>query len=234
MRIQLTLLLLLGWCMTALGQWSIGPKVSYGFVSQSEQDIRIIPASNDIPPILRYLGGSSVKSVGIMLYNNIGPGFLQFEALGTRYDQQYSSQDFLRANETPETLHNESRLVVELPVTAGINAKNFKLGLGPVLEILVDKSTELRNLENYVDTESDFNTGFQGIVGYNIGKVHIDLRYLHRFSSVVDNFTIGNDILKQNKSANRITLSVGMMFGSGKALQDESEVLETADELIEF
>ena len=169
-----------------------------------------------------------------MLYNNIGPGFLQFEALGTRYDQQYSSQDFLRANETPETLHNESRLVVELPVTAGINAKNFKLGLGPVLEILVDKSTELRNLENYVDTESDFNTGFQGIVGYNIGKVHIDLRYLHRFSSVVDNFTIGNDILKQNKSANRITLSVGMMFGSGKALQDESEVLETADELIEF
>ena len=234
MRIQLTLLLLLGWCMTALGQWSIGPKVSYGFVSQSEQDIRIIPSSNEVPPVLRFLGGSSVKSVGVMLYNNIGPGFLQFEALGTRYIQEYSSQDFFRSNQVP-TIHEESRLIVELPVTAGVNFLNdFKIGLGPVMELLVDKNTELRDVDNYVDTESNINTGFQGLLGYKAGKVHIDVRYLHRFASVVDNFTIGNDILKQNKSANRITLSVGITFGSGKPLVDETEVLDAEEQLIEF
>ncbi len=235
MRIQLTLLLLLGFCMTALGQqWSIGPKISYGFVSQSEQDIRIIPSSNVAPPVLRFLGGSSVTSVGVMLYNNIGPGFLQFEALGTRYRQEYSSQDFFRSSQAP-TIHEESRLIIELPVTAGVNfMENFKLGLGPVMELLVDKNSELRNVENYQDTESDISTGFQGLLGYKAGNVHIDLRYLHRFASVVDNFTIGNDILKQNKSANRITLSVGIIFGSGKPLGDETEGLDAEEQLIGF
>jgi len=78
------------------------------------------------------------------------------------------------------------------------------------------------------DTSRNFNTGAQGLIGYKVGKVDIDLRYVYRFSSIVDDFAIGNDILKLNRSANRLTLSFGMSFGKPKVKEEvvpEEELL---------
>lgn len=201
--------------MTASGQWSIGPKVSYGTITQGADQIRIIPTSDVIPPQMTFLGGNSVKSVGFMLHNKIGPGFLQIEALGTEYSLGFSSEEYGRSSAEPTT-YTEKHTILEIPVSAGISHKNFKLGVGPVLEMKLAKDSELVQLDRYEDTSDKFNGGFQGLVGYSIGNVVVDLRYVYRFTGIVDGFAIGNDILKLNKSANRVSVSLGYTIDLSK------------------
>lgn len=205
--------------MAAFGQWSIGPKVSYGTITQAAEQIRIIPTSDEIPPQLAYTGGNSVKSVGFMLYNNIGPGFLQIETLGTQYDLEFSSKENSRSTAEP-TLHRETHTIIEVPVAAGFNFNNFKVGGGPVLEMQVGKDSELSSLDRYVDTSNKFDGGFQALAGYTFKNVDVDFRYIYRFTGIVDGFSIGNDILKLNKSANRFTVSLGYRIGMSKVKEE--------------
>jgi len=200
-------------CVTAVGfgQWSIGPRVAVGSITTEAQDVTIIAQSDNIPPDLRFEGGNSVQSLGFMLYNNIGIGFLQFEVLGTKYEMDFTSSKYVNG-EMAGTSHTETNFILELPVAAGFRVKNTKIGVGPVLEIAVDKKNNFSLIDRYHDTSKKFNGGFQGLVGYNKGIFHFDLKYVYRFESIVDGIAIGMDRLKLNKSANRLTFSVGVAF----------------------
>ena len=138
-------------------------------------------------------------------------------------------RDRLRSTAEP-TMHNEDHVIFELPISAGFRIKNFKIGAGPLLEFKLSKDSELESISRYEDTSRNFNTGAQGLVGYKVGKFDIDLRYVYRFSSIVDDFAIGHDILKLNRSANRLTLSFGMSFGKPKVKEElpEEELLPLA------
>ncbi len=229
MKTPLISLVCLCFAYAGFGQWSIGPKVSFGTIVQTSEDIRIIPFSNERPPNITFIGGGTVKSVGFMLQNSLGHGFLQIEGLGTAYSLQFSSEDQLRSTAEP-TMHNEDHVIFELPISAGFRIKNFKIGAGPLLEFKLSKDSELESISRYEDTSRNFNTGAQGLVGYKVGKFDIDLRYVYRFSSIVDDFAIGHDILKLNRSANRLTLSFGMSFGKPKVKEElpEEELLPLA------
>jgi len=229
MKLLVNVILALMVSVSAYGQWSVGPKVAYGTITQGEEKIRIIPNSDRIPMEMSFLGGGSVKSVGFMLYNNIGPGFLQLEALGTSYSLQYSSRE--EGSRLDPKILNENHVILELPVAAGFNVKDFKVGVGPVLEINVHKDSDLEELATYKNTARPIDGGFQGLVGYKKGIFNVDLRYVYKFSGVVDGFGLGDDILRLNKSANRISLSLGMTFGGQKV---KTEVLDAADEIIMF
>ena len=175
------------------------------------------------------MGGDAVYSVGFMLYNQIGPGFLQIEALGTSY-----SQTFLSTNRAqPPVVQNltDQMYIMEIPVAAGFRFGDFRVGGGPVLEVTIDRTTELRFLEDFVDKTKPIDGSFQGLVGFKKGIFNVDARYTYKFSSVIDNWGIGEDVLKLNRSANRLTLSVGILFGGNQPHPDtvptEEMLLET-------
>jgi len=211
MKGLLTSLFIVVLCTSMNAQWSIGPRVSIGTITQKAETIRINPNGDTRPIGLSFNGGSSVQSLGFMAHNEIGPCFLQIEALGTKYDLQFSSTLGYRSDADPIT-HNETNFIIEIPVAAGVTVKNVKIGVGPVLEIKADKETELSALQGYEDTSGKFEGGFQGLVGYKKGIFHLDLRYVYRFNGIVDGFAIGNDQLKLNKSANRVALALGIAF----------------------
>ncbi len=192
-------------------QWTIGPRVAIGNVSQADAEIRIFPSGDKVPRKIMFHGGGSVNSLGLMAYNKIGPAFLQVEALATQYKLQFEARNAFASDASPQEL-NETNYIIELPVSAGINYKNFKLGTGPVFEVNLSKSSELETQEGYKDLSKSINSGFQFLLGYQIGKAHIDVRYLNRFTSISDEFGLGDDILKLNKSANRLTLALGVAF----------------------
>ena len=99
-----------------------------------------------------------------------------------------------------------------MPFSAGVNYKNFKFGVGPVLDIRVDQDSELATNDAYRDTSKSVDFGFQALVGYRLGILHIDMKYINKFTSIVDGFSLGYDDFRYNKSANRLTLSVGVAF----------------------
>ncbi len=226
MKTLIALLISVGFAVSAYGQWSIGPKVSYGTITQSADDIRIIPTSDVNPPKMAFLGGGGVRSVGFMLHNSLGPAFLQVEALGTQFNVQYSSQEYSRAAAEPN-IYDETTIILEVPIAAGFKPhRNIKVGVGPVMEVLLSKDSELKEIDRYVDTANRIDGGFQGLLGFSKGNFNVDLRYVYKFSSVVDGFSLGNDILKLNRSANRLTLSLGYTMGSSRKILSEEELLE--------
>jgi len=200
------------YCSIASAQWTVGPKVAIGTVIQSQSDFRILPMSDHGIYDLTFTGGTSVRSIGLMAYRELGPFFLQTEVLGTTYGQTYKLDNFRKSDiATPE--YKDEFYILEIPITAGIVIqKNFKLGVGHVLEILADKKSDFSALSYYKDTSKNIDHGFQLMLGYHIGAFHVDMKYVNRFSSIADGFNFGSDDMKLNKSANRLTVSLGVAF----------------------
>lgn len=169
--------------------------------------------------------------MGFTIHNDLGPAFLQLEALGTKYSQSFGISDF----STPPVVEElaDTHFIFEVPVAAGINIGDFRVGGGPVLEVAVDRNTDLAFIERFKDAEKKISGSFQGLIGFRKGILNMDVRYVYRFSSIVDDFEIGNDRLKLNKSANRISVSVGMLFG-GENFKPKQILEETAEDVIIF
>ncbi len=207
-------MLIVGCCFFALAlqaQWKIGPKVSYGTITQTSSKIEVVPQGNFQSYEIEYVGSSDVKSIGFMAINDLGPVFLQAEFLATTFSNNFYVVGF-KSDMDPPRVYRENYFIAELPFAAGIKKGNFKLGGGPVMDVIVDTDSELSTMSNYRNTSKAMDFGFQGLIGYNLGLVHFDLRYVNKFTSIVDGFAFGYDRMKYKKSANRLTMSVGLTF----------------------
>lgn len=192
-------------------QWNVGVKVAYGTVAQKSAEIEVVPQSDYIVYDMEYVGSTPVTSIGFMAYNDLGPLFLQTEVLATTFGMDFYVDGYKSINDNPG-VYRETYYFVEIPFNAGVNYKNFKFGVGPVMDIKVDQNSELASIEDYRDTSKSMDFGFQGLVGYNYGLFHFDLKYVNKFTSIVDGFSLGYDKFRYNKSANRLSLSVGVAF----------------------
>jgi len=210
MKRSFKLILLLFIAVSAQAQWKIGPKASFGTVTLKSSQIQVMPTTDYLTYDFVYMGNQSVRSLGFMAFNDIGPIYLQAEILATQYDLEFSVFDY-KSNDGAQ-YYTEKHYILELPVAAGVNIGNFKLGLGPVFEFNIDHDSELSSMESYVPIERSAEFGFQWMAGYRYSIFHFDLRYVNKFNSLVDSFKFGYDEFKYNKSADRFTLSVGMAF----------------------
>lgn len=208
MKTLITILTFLCLAASVDAQWKIGPRVSVGVITQSETNIPVMPHGDYLTYEFGYAGSPEVNSLGFMAYNSLGPVFLQSEFLATRYSLDFTMATY--KNIDAPQLYKETHYVFEIPFAAGVHYKNFKFGLGPVFEINVDKDSELAIMDNYKDRTKRTDFGFHGLLGFRKGVVHIDLKYHYKFSSMVEDFAIGHDQFKFNKSANRLTLAFGL------------------------
>lgn len=203
--------ILLLWVSTLSAQWTVGPKAYLGVITQAPAEIEVMPMSDYNVYRLDYTGSSSVKSVGFMAFNDIGPIYLQAEFLGTMYRLDFMLSGYKSMNDGGH-LFREEFYVFEFPVNAGLRIGNFKLGLGPVVEINLDTDSEMSLLEDYESHIRPVDYSFQAMAGYNIGVLHIDIKYVNKFASIVDGFSLGNDIMRFNRSANRFMFGLGVSF----------------------
>ena len=192
-------------------QWTFGPKVGYGMIAQKSSDIDVVPQSDFIAYDLKYVGSSSVTSIGFMAARNLGPVFLQAECLATTYSSDFFLSGYKDSNDNANT-YTETYYFLEIPFNAGVNFNDFKFGLGPVMDIRIDQNSELATMDGYRDTSKSMDFGFQGMVGYRLGIFHVDMKYINKFTSIVDGFSLDYDNFRYNKSANRLTMSVGVAF----------------------
>jgi hypothetical protein len=204
-------MLILFTCISLSSQWHIGPKFAFGGITQRAAVIPIMPMTDYYSYDMEYVGSTSVQSIGFMAYNNLGPVFLQSEIMATSYALDFSvgttTSDGIDAQ-----IYREKFYSIEIPFAAGVHYKNFKFGVGPVLEFNVDKESELSIMEDYVDRSKKTDFGFHGLIGYRSGIFHFDLKYVYKFASMVDDFSFSYDEFLYKKSANRLTLGVGVAF----------------------
>lgn len=192
-------------------QWTLGPKAYLGVVAQTPGEIEVMPMADYNSYYLEFSGSSSVKSMGFMAYNDIGPIFLQAEFLGTMYRLDFVLSGYKSVSDNIQ-LFSEEFYVFEMPINAGLNIGDFKLGLGPVLEFNLDTDSEMQALDSYKNMIRPLDFSFQAMAGYRVGVLHIDIKYVNKFSSIVDGFRLGNDVMKFNRSANRFMFGLGLSF----------------------
>ena len=210
MKFIITLITIFGTLTCVNAQWQVGPKASIGFITQKASAIPVMPTTDYLTYEMAFVGSSTVKSIGFMAYNDLGPVFLQTEFMATSYDLDFSIATYKNIN-SPD-LYKTQYYMIEIPFAAGVQIKNFKVGLGPVFEINVDKKSDLSTMDNYIDSAQKTEFGFHSLIGYRKGIMHFDFKYVYKFSSIVDDFALGNDQLMYNKSANRFSISVGVAF----------------------
>lgn len=182
-----------------------------GVIAQNAESFRIIPMSEHGIYDLSYVGSSSVTSAGLMAYRDLGPFFLQAEILATKYSLDFQMDSYLKLD-VSSPIYTETNYLLEIPFIAGVKHKGFKFGVGPVMEINMDRESHFQKLDYYRNTSDKVEYAFQGLVGYAFGKIHVDLRYVNKFNSISDGFNFGDDTMKLKKSANRISLSVGIVL----------------------
>lgn len=192
-------------------QWSIGPKSYLGVIAQAPSSIEVMPMSDYHVYGLEYAGSSPVTSVGFMMYNNIGPTFIQAELLGTAYRLDFLMSGYKKAD-SGTALYREQYYIVEIPINAGIRISDFKVGVGPVMELMLDRDSQMAEMDDYHDMTRKMDFSFQFMAGYNKGIMHIDIKYINKFSSITDDFRLGHDVLKYSKSANRLMFGIGISF----------------------
>jgi len=212
MKHTLTLIAIVLCSLSLNAQWKVGPKASFGTITQGTEAFRVLPSPESGLYDLEFISGSSVYSAGLMAYRDLGPFFLQTEALITNYSLDFRLDNFKNLDLT-SPVFTEEYFILEIPFVAGINIKDrIKVGVGPVVEILADKNSQFNTQDNYIDTTAPIEYGFQALVGFTTGVFHIDLKYVNKFSGISDSFNFGTDDIKLNSSANRLSLSVGVAF----------------------
>lgn len=212
MKHTLTLIAIVLSSLSLSAQWKVGPKASFGTITQGAETFRVLPSQESGLYDLEFVSGSSVYSAGLMAYRDLGPFFLQTEALITNYSLDFRLDNFKNLD-LSSPVYTEEYFILEVPFVAGVNIKDhIKVGVGPVAEILADKNSQFNAQDNYIDTTAPIEYGFQALIGFTTGVLHIDLKYVNKFSGISDSFNFGTDDIKLNNSANRLSLSVGVAF----------------------
>jgi len=199
-------------CSTCIfAQWKVGPSVAIGIITQSPAKINVLAMDNFQNYNLEYAGSTSVKSIGFMAVNDLGSVFLQSGIMATTYGLDFMVSGY-KSMDSGEHIFHEQYYKIEIPFVAGLKFYNFRIGVGPILDLALDVDSELETIIDYKDTSKSIDFGFQALLGYSIGVFHIDVKYINKFSSITDGFAFGFDEFNYNKSANRLVFGIGLTF----------------------
>lgn len=115
-------------------------------------------------------------------------------------------------NMAPPTVLEESYQQLDIPVLFGAKFGFLRMNLGPVGHLHLNSTSELTDIDGYKSKFQEMTYGWQGGIGIDIRKVHIDLRYEGNFNKFGDHITISETNFNFDDQASRFMASVGFAF----------------------
>ncbi|MBK9737765.1 MAG: hypothetical protein IPO92_23645 [Saprospiraceae bacterium] len=111
-----------------------------------------------------------------------------------------------------ETNHNmiEKFGYIDLQIMGGITSHGLRIGVGPVMHILANHSSELTHLENFSQRMRTTSYGFSSTLGYDIGIFSFDLRYDKAFRTVGDHIYYGYKKSQFHSTPDAVSFSIGI------------------------
>ena len=193
--------------MTAQTKFGIKANGSYMMADQAES---MVIDQGIVTQDVNFLGYQSAKSIGFFTNTKFDFLFLQTELLYASYTAEYfvtSYIDDLLSNPFVEQYNN-----LDVQIIAGLNKNNFKFGVGPIFHKSIDFQSDFETAPNYTGRKKGLTYGFQGIVGYEFGAFHIDLKYASDFNRVGGHLAFNEERTKFNSSISSLSIGVGLGF----------------------
>lgn len=111
-----------------------------------------------------------------------------------------------------DSLRKETFNNLDVPVMLGVKLGSFRLNVGPVAHFRIGGSSELTNLVTIKENFKSATYGYQAGLGFDAGKVGIDLRYEGNFSNYGSSITFGGNAYQFDKKPSRLTAAVAIAF----------------------
>lgn len=199
----------------ATGQVQLGVKTFYG-VNYGGKTVKeyVSLAPLKISQIA-YEGSQSRRGLGISLYSSSDKLFFMADGLYSKSGRKFALQstNYTRTPLDPALEYETSETNLRVVAMGGVKIKNFKLGAGPEFSKVLDNSEDLSQLNEVTTTDSNFQSGFNFLIGYEFGKhVHLDLRHSYIFQDVTNEFKYEGVPMEMKSNQKYVELSLGLYF----------------------
>jgi Outer membrane protein beta-barrel domain len=112
-----------------------------------------------------------------------------------------------------DSIRTESYNRLDIPIMIGYQLfKTVRVNAGPIAHINIGSTSELTNTSGYTAKFNTATWGYQAGVGFDLGKIGIDLRYEGNFSNFGDHFSFGGRSYTFDKKPTRLIATVAYSF----------------------
>ena len=196
----------------AFSQMRIGIIGTYGVsVGKSESTILGTKEGRKAYEVA-FLEHKNIPSIGIGFYNEFGNLFLLAEGHYRKNTYTLRVKNYKNIDE-PMNYIEESASTVHIPISGGLKFGTLKVGVGPIFNFQIDKSSDLAASTEIQERNRGLQMGFQGLVGFDLNKhFSVNLKYEHSFSRVGDDYRYNGKILPIKSKLDYLTFSVAMFL----------------------
>jgi Outer membrane protein beta-barrel domain len=118
----------------------------------------------------------------------------------------------LRASSTLDSIKSETFQNLDIPVLVGTKLGSFRLSAGPVAHIRIGGASDLTKAGDFSEKFKTATWGYQLGLGFDAGRVGIDLRYEGNGSNFGNQISIGGKPYEFSKAPARFIASVAIAF----------------------
>jgi hypothetical protein len=147
---------------------------------------------------------------GLFMQAELGSFIFRPELVYSTNRHSFLIEDIKNMN--PPTVLEESYQQLDIPVLFGAKLGFVLFNVGPVGHLHLNSSSELTDLDGYKGKFQEMTYGWQGGIGFDIRKFHLDLRYEGNFNKFGDHITIADTNFNFDNQASRFMASIGYSF----------------------
>jgi Outer membrane protein beta-barrel domain len=116
----------------------------------------------------------------------------------------------LRTPTTLDSIKSETFQNLDIPVLVGTKLGSFRLSAGPVAHVRIGGTSDLTNAGDFSEKFKTATWGYQLGLGFDAGRVGIDLRYEGNGSNFGNHISIGGKPYEFSKAPARFIASVAI------------------------
>lgn len=197
---------------TAQSQMKLGLVSSYA-ASIGRAETTILPNDDGSKAMeIAFLEHRNLASFGLAVSSDFGNLYFNAEAHYRRNAFTLRIKNFQQID-APMSYVEETSSVVHIPVIGGLKFKNMRIGVGPIFNFQMNRSSGLMENYNIQERKRRLQTGFLGSVGIDLTKkIRLSLRYEHSFSKVGDDYDYRTKRLPINSKLDYLSATIGYYF----------------------
>ena len=119
---------------------------------------------------------------------------------------------YSKTTATVDSIRNETFRNLDIPIMLGTRLGSFRINAGPVAHIHINSSSDLTNASGYSEKFKSSTWGYQAGIGFDAGRVGIDLRYEGNFDNFGNHLTFGGKSYEFSKAPSRLLATVAIAF----------------------
>jgi hypothetical protein len=155
-----------------------------------------------------FISETTNKAMGISLYKSFTKLFFNADITYRESKKRYMVKDYTEEINAPMNYVDESSKVIHIPVLAGCNFNNLKIGAGTFFNFNLENENKLTRLYPFVNKNRKLETGVELFLGYKLfNRVLVHARYEKAFVS------IGNHIYYKQQSTRLVSTMDNITFG---------------------